>query len=80
MLFQGRSDTVSHHIRRRRLDHIREDLAERALARLPAYTIAARWGIANPSHFSKLFRMEFGLSPDEFRRQARVTVSPGRIR
>jgi AraC-like DNA-binding protein len=80
MLFQGQSDTVSHHIRRRRLDHIREDLADRALARLPAYTIAARWGIANPSHFSKLFRMEFGLSPDEFRRQARVTVSPGRMR
>jgi AraC-like DNA-binding protein len=74
-LFQRQDDTVGHHIRRRRLDRIRRDLTDPGLAHLPAYAIAARWGIPNPSHFSKLFRAEFGLSPYEFRRQVRSAES-----
>lgn len=74
-LFQRQDDTLGHHIRRRRLDRIRRDLTDRELAHLPAYTIAARWGLTNPSHFSKLFRTEFGVSPQEFRRQIRDGAS-----
>ncbi|MGP3962984.1 helix-turn-helix domain-containing protein [Nonomuraea sp. 3N208] len=69
-LFQQQGHTVSDHVRRRRLDRIRQDLADAALAHLPAQTIAGRWGIKDPSHFSKLFRSEYGLSPREFRREA----------
>ena len=73
VLFQGQNDTVGHHIRSRRLYRIRRDLTDRDLVHLPAYAIAARWGIPNPSHFSRLFRSEFGLSPCEFRQQIRIT-------
>jgi AraC-like DNA-binding protein len=68
-LFQRRDDTVGHHIRRLRMDRIRRDLADPDLAHLYASAVAARWGIPNPSHFSKLFREEFGVSPREFRQQ-----------
>ena len=72
-LFERRGDTVGQHIRHRRLDRIRRDLTDRDLAHLPSYVIAARWGIPNPSHFSKLFRAEFGMSPSEFRQEAGVS-------
>ncbi|MFE3456836.1 helix-turn-helix domain-containing protein [Nocardiopsis aegyptia] len=66
-LFQRRGTTLGGHIRRRRLDRIRRDLADPALAHLPAYAIAARWGVHDASHLSRLFRAEFGLSPRAFR-------------
>ena len=66
-LFHCRGETVGGHIRRRRLERIRRDLADPALAHLPAYAIAARWGIRDASHLSRLFRAEFGLSPRAFR-------------
>jgi AraC-like DNA-binding protein len=66
-LFQRQGETLGDHIRRRRLDRIRRDLADPALAHLPSYAVAARWGIHDPSHFGKLFKTEFGVSPRDFR-------------
>ena len=66
-IFQRQGDTVGGCIRRRRLDRIRRDLADPGLAHLPAYAVAARWGIRDASHLSRLFRAEFGMSPREFR-------------
>jgi AraC-like DNA-binding protein len=71
-LFQQHDDTVGQYIRRRRLGRIRRDLADPDLTHLPAHAVAARWGIQNPSHFSKIFRAEFGLPPCEFRQQGRT--------
>ncbi|MEU6998828.1 helix-turn-helix domain-containing protein [Nonomuraea sp. NPDC046570] len=76
-LFQRQGETVGDHIRRRRLDRIRRDLTDPALDHLPAYAVAARWGIQGPSHFSKLFKAEFGLSPREFRDRFRLSVTRG---
>jgi AraC-like DNA-binding protein len=70
-LFQRQDDTVGHYVRRRRMDRIRRDLSDPDLAHLSAYAVAARWGIRNPSHLSKLFRAEYGLSPGQFRQQVR---------
>jgi AraC-like DNA-binding protein len=67
VLFQRQGDTVGDHIRRRRLDHIRRDLADPALDHLAAYAVAGRWGIQGPSYLSKVFKAEFGVSPSEFR-------------
>lgn len=67
-LFQQQGDTIGDYVRRRRLERIRRDLADPALAHLPAQAIAGRWGIKDPSHLSKLFRFEYGVSPREFRR------------
>lgn len=67
VLFRQRGETVGSHIRRQRLNRIRRDLADPRLAHLPAYAVAARWGLPDPSHFSRLFRAEFAMSPREFR-------------
>jgi AraC-like DNA-binding protein len=31
--------------------------------------VAARWGLHDPSYFGKLFKAEYGVSPQEFREQ-----------
>lgn len=69
-LFRESGVTVSDHVRRRRLERIRQDLLDPALAHLPAYVLAARRGLGEASHFSRVFRAEFGLSPRAVREQA----------
>lgn len=69
-LFRQQGETVGGHVRRRRLDRIRRMLADPDLAHRSVSTVAAQWGIAEASHFSKLFRAEFGVSPREFREAA----------
>lgn len=66
-VFAEHSITVAGWIRERRLEHIRRDLADAQLLELPIATIAARWGLVNPAHFSRLFRTTFGQSPTEYR-------------
>jgi AraC-like DNA-binding protein len=66
-LFAEHGITVAGWIRERRLEHIRRDLADATLAEVPIARIAARWGLVNPAHFSRLFRATFGQSPSEYR-------------
>lgn len=53
-------------------ERIRRDLVDPSLAHLPAYVLAARRGLGEASHFSRVFRAEFGLSPRAVREQARA--------
>ncbi|QFU89814.1 helix-turn-helix domain-containing protein [Amycolatopsis sp. YIM 10] len=73
-LFQQQGETVGGHTRRRRLDRIRRALADPGFAHRPLSSIAAQWGITEASHFSKLFRAEFGISPRKFREAALADV------
>ena len=66
-LFAEHGITVAGWIRERRLEHRRRDLADGALADALIARIAARWGLVNPAHFSRLFRTTFGQSPSEYR-------------
>jgi AraC-like DNA-binding protein len=66
-LFETERTTVAEWIRQRRLERCARDLLDSALAHEPVGEIAARWGITNPAHFSRLFRAQFGLSPSEYR-------------
>jgi AraC-like DNA-binding protein len=75
-LFERTGTTVSRCIRERRVERCRLDLADPALAHVPASAIGARWGFPGASHFGQVFRRETGLTPAEFRRQ---TLAPGRI-
>jgi AraC-like DNA-binding protein len=63
-LLSKEGDTFSAVVRRRRLDRAREELADgdRAIT-----VIAARWGFADASHFSRSFKDAFGISPREYR-------------
>jgi AraC-like DNA-binding protein len=78
-LFEQEELTVGGWIRERRLDRCRRDLSDPALAGRPVSAIGAAWGITNPSHFSRLFRAEYGLPPAEYRAVA-VEAGPRHAR
>ena len=69
-LFEDEGESVWETIRSRRLEQARRDLADRALADEPIHEIAARWGFASKSHFSRAFRAAYGRSPSDVRREA----------
>ncbi|MEU9890838.1 helix-turn-helix domain-containing protein [Sphaerisporangium sp. NPDC051011] len=74
-LFETSGCTVAEWIRTRRLDRCRHDLTDPALADWPIRAIAARWGFAVQSHFSRAFQSAYGMSPSEYRRSF-LTASP----
>jgi AraC-like DNA-binding protein len=67
-LFEPQETTVAAWIRRRRLERCRRDLADPALGAVPVAALAARWGLPDSAHFSRLFRRTYGLPPAEYRR------------
>jgi AraC-like DNA-binding protein len=67
-LFDGEGTTVASWIRIRRLERCRRDLARSELEGRPVRALAARWGLANPTSFSRLFREAYGVSPQQYRR------------
>lgn len=71
--FNDHGLTVSGWIRTRRLDRCRRDLADPTLAAEPVHVIAARWGLRNQAHFSRIFRAVYGTSPLDYRRQAQLS-------
>ncbi len=69
-LFQDQGLGVAAYIRQRRLERCRHDLADPRMRSRPIHAIAARWGFASGSHFSRLFRTAYGVSPADYRGQA----------
>jgi AraC-like DNA-binding protein len=59
--------SVATHIRTRRLNRIRRDLADRRLDHLTIATIARRWGFPRPADFSRAFQRLTGIPPREYR-------------
>jgi len=66
-LFQAERATVAGWIRQRRLDRCRRDLLDPNQRDRPVSAIAARWGLPNPAHFSRIFKAAYGLTPAEYR-------------
>ena len=79
-LFEAEGTSVCRWIRGERLERCRRDLADPALDHWTILAIASRWGLPGPQHFSRLFRSEYGCSPREFRRDARVSAGTARAR
>ena len=50
-----------------RLERARKLLGDPQLYDLPVAEVAARCGFADPSHFARRFRRQFGQSPLQFR-------------
>ncbi|MFD0580811.1 AraC-like ligand-binding domain-containing protein [Dactylosporangium darangshiense] len=67
-LFQDEPSTVAELIRTLRLNRCKRDLVllERSVS-----GIAGQWGFPSKAHFSRLFRSQFGVSPQAYREQAR---------
>jgi AraC-like DNA-binding protein len=69
-LFEDEQESVAAWIRRRRLERCRRDLADPALAHVPAGAVGERWGLGGAAHFSRAFRAAYGVPPGAFRRAA----------
>jgi AraC-like DNA-binding protein len=67
-LFAAQDTTVAAWIRMRRLERCRRDLADPGLHARPVSAVAARWGLPDAAHFSRLFRDRYGIPPAEYRR------------
>ncbi len=75
-LFERESDTLNGYIWRQRLESVRHDFADPAQGRRTITDIAFSWGFSSSSHFSRLFREAFGVSPRRFRALASGAVEP----
>jgi AraC-like DNA-binding protein len=69
-LFEAEDTTVAAWIRQRRLERCRAELANGGDE--PVSAIAARWGLPDSAHFSRLFRRAYGMPPAEYRRAGAV--------
>ncbi|MFI8367753.1 helix-turn-helix domain-containing protein [Streptomyces sp. NPDC085466] len=66
-LFESEDITVSRWIQRRRLEECRRALSRRSAANVTVAGIAHRWGFSSPSHFSRVFRDVYGVTPAGWR-------------
>ncbi|MFH9088661.1 AraC family transcriptional regulator [Streptomyces sp. NPDC017673] len=69
-LFREEGTTVGRLIQRRRLAECRRVLTLRSAEHLTIAAVAHRWGFASPTHFSRVFRATYGMSPSEWRQFA----------
>jgi len=74
-VFQGNGESLSAYILQQRLQRCRMDISKPELANLSITQIARSWGFTSVSHFSRAFRLRFGLSPRAVRRNARLSVA-----
>ncbi|MDI2131259.1 helix-turn-helix domain-containing protein [Yinghuangia seranimata] len=65
-LFESEGTTVGRWIHRERLERCRRDLARPSRSAPAVSAVAQRWGFVNPSHFSRVFRAAYGVSPREW--------------
>ncbi len=66
-LFCGLEWSVSGYIRHERLEAVRRDLENPALAHRGVAALAARWCFFDAAHFSRLFRETYGYPPSRAR-------------
>ena len=69
-LFEKSGTSFSAYVRANRLERCRADLANRHYDKLSVSDICFRWGFNDPSHFSHVFREQFGMPPSAYRDQS----------
>lgn len=70
MLFADEEETISGLIRRRRLEECKKRLADPMWRHRSITELAYAWGFNNTTHFARVFRERYGISPREFRNAA----------
>jgi AraC-like DNA-binding protein len=73
-LFESEGTSVCRWIREMRLERCRRDLLDPDRADETILTIASRWGLPGPQHFSRLFRSAYGCTPSDLRRERRTAA------
>jgi AraC-like DNA-binding protein len=54
-------------IQQQRLEECRRALHNPRCAHMAVATIGSRWGLVDPSHFGRLFKATYGMTPNEWR-------------
>ncbi len=67
MLFAQIGVSASSWIRTQRLERCRDDLRSRVHRDCSVSEIAYAWGFNDPSHFSRVFKQQFGVTPRAYR-------------
>ncbi|WP_137732959.1 helix-turn-helix domain-containing protein [Pseudaquabacterium pictum] len=67
MLFAQIGVSASSWIRQQRLERCRDDLRSRTYRDCSVAEIAYTWGFADPSHFTRIFKQQFGVGPRAYR-------------
>jgi AraC-like DNA-binding protein len=68
-LFSDRDETVARYILRRRLEACARALQSGAQRGRTVTAIAFDYGFNSPTHFGRVFRAKFQMTPREFRRE-----------
>jgi AraC-like DNA-binding protein len=76
-IFEGEQTTVGAWIRGRRLDRCQRDLVDPALNDRPVSAVGSRWGFVDATHFGRVFRSQYGVTPSEYRRICALPTSGG---
>lgn len=72
MLFEDESTSISRYIQQLRLESCRAALADSAFSAYSVSEIAYRYGFKDASHFSRVFKAEFGETPARYRRECQA--------
>ncbi|WP_030694363.1 helix-turn-helix domain-containing protein [Streptomyces globisporus] len=72
-IFQLHGTTTNDFIRQERIARCRRDLADPSLLTTPVSTIGIRWGYTRASDFTRAFRTATGMTPTEYRANAKGT-------
>ena len=62
--FETQNFPISSYIWRQRIDRCRKDLSDPALRKQSITDIAFSWGFSSSAHFSRMFKEQFGISPN----------------
>ncbi|WP_285552489.1 helix-turn-helix domain-containing protein [Actinoplanes regularis] len=76
MLFAEQGTSPARWIREERLARLHTDLTDPRLDHLSVAALGERWGLADASQVSRLFRLHYGLSPTELRRTRCRDLAP----
>jgi AraC-like DNA-binding protein len=68
-LFSTESETVARYILRRRLEECSRALALSAQGSRTVTAIAFDYGFNSPTHFGRVFRARYGITPREYRQR-----------
>ncbi|MFF4173337.1 helix-turn-helix domain-containing protein [Streptomyces sp. NPDC001744] len=75
-IFQLHGTTPMDFVRQERIARCRRDLADPSLLTTPVGAIGLRWGYTRASDFTRAFRAATGMTPTEYRTNARGTAEP----
>jgi len=68
-LFESEGQTALQYIIHQRLLRCQRDLVNPSMSQRTITDIALNWGFQHSSHFSRRFKSEFGISPQDYRHQ-----------